>query len=250
MIGLRTANPALNREIFTRAGYAGTAADRMTVEGTINRTAILLLCVILTASLTWKMFLTAGFAAVTMWMYLGLIGGFIVAMVTIFNKTWAPVTAPLYALLEGLALGGISAALNKSYPGIVVQALFLTFGVLFCMLFAYRTGIIRPTRRFMMGIVAATGAIGIVYLASFILGFFGIGIPFIHSSGPVGIAFSVVVVIIAALNLILDFMVIETGASSGAPKYMEWYGAFGLMVTLVWLYIEILRLLVKLNSRD
>jgi uncharacterized YccA/Bax inhibitor family protein len=180
---------------------------------------------------------------------LGAIGGFITAMVTIFKKTWSPVTAPLYALLEGLVLGAISALLEKVYPGIAIQAVGLTFGVLFCLLFAYSSRMIRVTAKFRLGVVAATGAIAVTYLVDMVLHFFGIQIPFIHQSGFWGIAFSVVVVIIASLNLVLDFDFIESGTQSGAPKYMEWYGAFGLMVTLIWLYLEILRLLSKLRDR-
>ena len=180
----------------------------------------------------------------------GVIGGFVVAIVTVFKQTWAPYTTPLYAALEGLALGGISYLFERSYPGIVAQAVFLTFGTLGALLFAYRSGIIRATENFKLGVFAATGGVGVVYLLSFVLGFFGISVPLIHSSGIFGILFSLFVVVIAALNLVLDFDFIEEGAERGAPKYMEWYGAFGLLVTLVWLYLEILRLLAKLQRRD
>ena len=179
----------------------------------------------------------------------GVIGGLVVAMVTVFKQTWAPYTTPLYAALEGLALGGISYLFEQRYPGIVAQAVFLTFGTLGALLFAYRSGIIRATENFKLGVFAATGGIAVVYLLSFVLGFFGIGVPLIHSSGTFGILFSLFVVVIAALNLVLDFDFIEEGAERGAPKYMEWYGAFGLLVTLVWLYLEILRLLAKLQDR-
>jgi uncharacterized YccA/Bax inhibitor family protein len=159
------------------------------------------------------------------------------------------VTAPIYAVLEGLFLGGISAIFEMSYPGIVIQAVALTFGTLFCLLAAYKSRLIKVTENFKLGIVAATGAICLIYLVSIIMGFFGASIPMIHSSGPLGIGFSLFVVTIAALNLVLDFDFIERGSEMGAPKYMEWYGAFGLVVTLVWLYIEILRLLSKLRRR-
>ena len=172
------------------------------------------------------------------------------ALVTIFVKKASPYTAPLYALCEGLVLGGISAFYEVKFPGIVVQAVGLTFGTLFCLLAAYKSGLIRATENFKLGVVAATGGIALVYLASIVLGFFDIRIPMIHESGIVGIGFSLFVVVIAALNLVLDFDFIETGVEQGAPKYMEWYGAFGLMVTLVWLYVEFLRLLAKLQSRD
>ena len=182
-------------------------------------------------------------------MMLGIFGGLIVGFVTIFKKEWAPVTSPIYALCEGLFIGGISAIFEVRYPGIVIQAIALTFGTLFCLLTAYKSGMIKVTENFKLGIVAATGAICLIYFVSFIMGFFGASIPMIHSSGPVGIGFSLVVVTIAALNLVLDFDFIEQGSTMGLPKYMEWYAAFGLVVTLVWLYIEILRLLAKLRSR-
>jgi uncharacterized YccA/Bax inhibitor family protein len=183
------------------------------------------------------------------WVLGGAIGGFIVALVTVFKKQWAGVTAPLYALLEGLVLGGISSLLEARYPGIVIQAVGLTFGTLFGLLFAYRSGLIKATENFKLGVVAATGGIALVYLATMLLGFFNISMPYIHESGLIGIGFSLFVVVIAALNLVLDFDFIENGAAQGAPKYMEWYAAFGLMVTLIWLYIEILRLLSKMRSR-
>ncbi|MEO8353673.1 MAG: Bax inhibitor-1/YccA family protein, partial [Chthoniobacteraceae bacterium] len=157
--------------------------------------------------------------------------------------------APAYALVEGVFLGGISAIYEAQFGGIVFQAVLMTFGTLFALLAAYQTGLIKATENFKLGIVAATGGIFMVYIASIVLGFFGIQIPGIFGNGTVGILFSVVVVIIAALNLVLDFDFIEQGAEVGAPKYLEWYGAFGLMVTLVWLYLEILRLLSKLRSR-
>ncbi|MCY7312389.1 MAG: Bax inhibitor-1/YccA family protein, partial [Pseudoxanthomonas sp.] len=177
------------------------------------------------------------------------IGGMVLALVTIFKQTWAPVTAPMYALVEGFFLGAISAMYSHLYEGIVLQAVMLTIGTLFAMLFAYRTGLIKVTEKFKMGVVAATGGIFLVYLATIVLGLFGISVPFIHESGLVGIGFSLFVIVIAAMNLVLDFDFIEKGAEQGAPKYMEWYGAFSLMVTLVWLYLEFLRLLSKLQSR-
>ena len=175
---------------------------------------------------------------------------FIFAMVTIFKKTWAPVTAPVYALLEGMVLGSISAMFEVRYHGIAIQAVGLTFGTMFALLVAYQSGLIPVTQNFKLGIVAATGGIALFYIAQIVLGFFGIHFTTINGSGPIGIAFSVFVVIVAALNLVLDFDFIESAARAGAPKYMEWYGAFGLMVTLIWLYLEILRLLSKLRSRD
>jgi uncharacterized YccA/Bax inhibitor family protein len=180
----------------------------------------------------------------------GIFGGFIVALVTIFRPNWAAITAPIYALLEGLALGGISAMFERTYPGVAIQAVGLTFGTLFVMLLAYKTGMIRATQGFKLGVIAATGGIALLYLVEMVLGgFFHIQVPAINGSGAVGIGFSLFVVIIAALNLVLDFDMIETGVQGGAPKYMEWYGAFGLMVTLIWLYLEILRLLGKMRRR-
>jgi uncharacterized YccA/Bax inhibitor family protein len=179
----------------------------------------------------------------------GALLGFVIALVTVFKRTWAPISAPIYALCQGLFLGGISAILDKSYPGIAIQAISLTFGVMFVMLLAYKFRIIRATRGFKLGVIAATGGIVIVYLVNMVMGFFGRQIYFLNSAGPWGIGISLFIVVIAALNLILDFDMIENAARMGAPKYMEWYGAFGLMVTLVWLYLEILRLLSKMRRR-
>jgi uncharacterized YccA/Bax inhibitor family protein len=180
----------------------------------------------------------------------GLIGGFVFAMITIFKKDWAMVTAPAYAALEGLVIGAISAILNAKYHGIAIQAAALTFGTMGALLLAYRSGLIRATAKFKLGVFAATGGVFLFYMADMVMGLFGHHIGAIYSSSPLGIGVSAVVVVIAALNLILDFDMIEQGAAQGAPKYMEWYGAFALVVTLVWLYLEILRLLSKLNSRN
>ncbi len=245
---MRTANPALNDNTFT--GYRRSVAmgDSMTIQGTVNKTAVLLLLVLMTATWTWRLYYTST-GSLSAWILGGAIGGFVVAMITVFKKQWAGVTAPLYALLEGLVLGGISSVLEARYPGIVIQAVGLTFGTLFGLLFAYKSRLIRATENFKLGVVAATGGIALVYLATMLLGFIGIRMPYIHESGLIGIGFSLFVVIIAALNLVLDFDFIESGAAQGAPKFMEWYGAFGLMVTLIWLYIEILRLLTKMRER-
>jgi len=251
---LRSGNPALSAETFRSPGFA-RVADAMTIQGTVNKTGLSLLILMATATWTWNLASPGPMSteynpsAATPWTMVGFIGGFIVAMVTVFKKEWSPVTAPAYAALEGLALGGISVAFESRYPGIASQAVFLTFGTLGSLLFAYRSGLIRATENMKLGIVAATGGIALIYLASFVMSFFGMSIPLIHSSGTFGILFSVAVVIVAALNLVLDFDFIEQGAEHGAPKYMEWYGAFGLMVTLVWLYLEILRLLSKLQER-
>jgi uncharacterized YccA/Bax inhibitor family protein len=248
---LRTANPALNTKSF--GGFVGAArssGQAMTIQGTVNKTGILLTLVILAAIWPWRLFLEARDpSAVTGWIMLGGIGGFVTALVTIFKKTWAPVTAPIYAVCEGLFLGALSATFEVRFPGIVFQAMALTFGTLLVLLAAYKSGLIKATENFKLGVVAATGAIALVYLATFVLQLFGVPIGFMNSTGWLGIGISLVVVVVAALNLVLDFDFIEQGAAGGAPKYMEWYGAFGLLVTLVWLYLEILRLLSKLNQR-
>ena len=243
----RTSNPALSAKTFQGLEAAGEA---MTIQGTVNKAGVLLICVVATAAWTWGLFVRGNTLDVVFpLMGIGAIGGFVVALVTIWKKSWAAVTAPIYALLEGLVLGGLSAVLNARFPGIAIQAVGLTFGTLVCMLLAYRSGAIKVTERFKLGVVAATGGIALLYLATMLLGVFGVRMPYIHDSGPIGIGFSVFVVILAALNLVLDFDFIESGAREGAPKYMEWYAAFGLMVTLIWLYMEILRLLSKLRRR-
>ena len=256
---IRSGNPALKESTFLDLGSGAVVrrdAGAMSLNGTVNKTGLLLLLAVLTAAFAWNQSIVMGADGVATvapgvvgYMLGGAIGGFILAMVTVFKKTWAPVTAPLYALVEGFFLGSISAMYELRFDGIVFQAVLLTFGTLFALLMAYRSGLIKATENFKLGVVAATGGIALVYLASIVLGFFGINIPLIHESGIVGIGFSLFVIVIAALNLVLDFDFIENGVEQGAPKYMEWYGAFGLMVTLVWLYIEFLRLLSKLNSR-
>ena len=245
-IPMRSGNPALHADTFSRAP-AMPGVEQMTLGGTVNKTALSLFILLIAASYVWNR--GAADPALPLWTIGGVIGGLIFAIATMVKKTWAPVTTPLYAAFEGVALGGISVIFESQYPGIVSQAVFLTFGTLAALLVAYRSGLVKATENFKLGIVAATGGIALLYLLSFILGFFGMSVPLIHSSGTWGILFSMFVVVIAALNLVLDFDFIETGVERGAPKYMEWYGAFGLLVTLVWLYLEILRLLAKLNSR-
>src|SRR5437660_7671830 len=245
---MRTSNPALNDNVFR--GERAAIGEAMTVQGAVNKTGVLLVCVIASAAWAWNRFLAVPASAAPL-IGLGAIGGLIFAFVTIFKRSWAPVTAPIYALLEGLVLGGISVITNLRYPGIAIQAVTLTFGTLLALLIAYKSGIIRVTEKFRLGVVAATGGIALFYFACVTLGFFGIHFfGSVFGSGPIGIGFSIVVVIVAALNLVLDFDFIESGARMGAPKYMEWYSAFGLMVTLIWLYLEILRLLAKSRSRD
>ena len=242
---LRSGNPALNTKTFS--GFDMTTEASMTIMGTVHKTALGLLLLMSTALFTWNM--PAGDPRATGLMIVGMIGGLIVAIITIFKHHLAKYTVPAYALLEGLALGGISKFFEVMYPGIVNQAVMLTFGTLGALLLAYRSGLIKATENFKLGIVAATGGIFFVYLISWILSWFSVSIPLIHSNSNMGILFSIVVVVIAALNLVLDFDFIEEASEKGAPKYMEWYGAFGLLVTLIWLYLEILRLLAKLSSR-
>jgi uncharacterized YccA/Bax inhibitor family protein len=253
---MKTSNPALGENTFGAA--AGSrystyidAASRMTLSGTVNKTGILLVLAVASAAWTWYRFVSSGdVGSVSGLLLVGALGGLVVAMVTIFKREWAPVTAPIYALLQGLVLGGISAVTNMRYPGIAIEAVGLTFAVLFVMLLAYSTRIIRVTQKFRLGVVAATGGIMLFYLVQMVLGFFGIRWMAVNGSGALGIGISLFICAIAALNLVLDFDFIERGVNYGAPKYMEWYGAFGIMVTLVWLYLEILRLLSRMRSRQ
>ncbi|PZS98273.1 MULTISPECIES: Bax inhibitor-1/YccA family protein [Stenotrophomonas] len=252
---MRSGNPALSESTFLdlASGSVVTSPDQaMTLNGTVNKTGFLLLLTVLTAAFAWNQSIDEYdqvMDAAKVYAMGGAIGGLVLALVTVFKKEWSPVTAPMYALVEGLFLGAISAVFNAKFPGIVFQAVLLTFGTLFALLIAYRSGVIKATENFKMGVVAATGGIALLYLASFVLGFFNIDVPVIHDSSWLGIAFSLFVVVVAALNLVLDFDFIETGVAQRAPKYMEWYGAFGLMVTLVWLYVEFLRLLSKIQQR-
>ena len=232
---MRSGNPALNKKTFEN--LTNTSGGVMTLDGAVNKTAISLLLLMCAAYYTYS---TGNLSLI----WPGFIGGLIVAFVTIFKKQWSPITVPIYAVLEGLALGGISSIYANAYTGIVQQAIFLTFGIFLTLLLAYKSKLIKPTENFKLGVTAATGGIAIVYVVNmFIPG--GAGI--ITDTGLMGIGFSLFVVVIASLNLVMDFDYIEDAAESGAPKYMEWYGAFGLLVTLVWLYLEILRLLAKLR---
>ena len=240
-LSLRSGNPVLSKNTFTSNG---SISEKMTINGTVNKTAISLLLLVGTGYIT--------FTNINPGLLIGCgIGGFIVAIITVFKKQWAPITVPIYAVLEGGLLGGISFMYNSLYDGIVTNAIFLTVGILLSLLTAYRSGYIKATENFKLGVFAATGGIAIVYLINFVMGFFGssMGIMQIDNASPMSIGFSLIVVIIAALNLVLDFDFIEEGAEKGLPKYMEWYGAFSLMVTLIWLYLEILRLLAKIRSR-
>lgn len=242
---MRTSNPTLSEKAFLEQ-RADSAENAMTINGTINKTGLLTLLIFAAAYFSWQSAISAQ-GNITIWIWGGAIGGFIVALVTVFKKKWAGITGPIYAVLEGLFLGAISALFEQQFAGIVFQAILLTFGTLAIMLITYRAGWIKVTQKFRSGMIMATGAIMLVYLISFVMQMFGAHMPFIHSGGTFGIIFSLVVVGIAALNLLLDFDFIERGANSNAPKYMEWYGAFSLMVTIIWLYLEILRLLSKIR---
>ncbi|WP_062353244.1 Bax inhibitor-1/YccA family protein [Bacillus kwashiorkori] len=244
---VRSGNPSLRENTFN--DYQGLGyQNEMTISGTVNKTFILLVLVTASAAFTWYLYFTG--QNVMPYLITGAIGSFIFALITIFAKKAAPVTAPIYAILEGLFIGGISAFYEEQVEGITFMAVSLTFAVLFGLLLVYKSGLIKVTQNFRLGIFAATLGIFLAYFLHFILSFFGMSIPFIHDSGPIGIGVSVFIVIIAALNLVLDFDFIEKGAEMRCPKYLEWYAAFGLMVTLVWLYLEILRLLSKIFSRD
>ena len=237
----RTGNPALGDDTFR--GIPQVAGDTMSLQGTVNKTGFGLLVVVAGAAVTWNM-------PNPILMIVGLFGGLVLGLVTAFKKEWAPITTLPYAFLEGLFLGGLSLKYAQLYSGIVPLAVGITLGTLAALLAAYSSRLIKVTENFRLGVVAATGGIALFYLVSMVLGFFGIRIPYIHESGPIGIIFSLVVVTVAAMNLVLDFDFIERGSTMGAPKYMEWYGAFGLLVTLIWLYIEILRLLSKIMGKS
>jgi len=241
----QSSNPALGKKALTRV-YENADQGTMTINGTVHKTILALLLVTLSAYFTWNHAIATGGMSYGMF---GAIGGFGVAILTIFKPQWSHITTPIYAILEGLFLGGISAFINKMYPGIAFQAIVLTFGVAFAMLFAYRSGLIKATSKFKKGVVAATGGIAIFYLLNIVFGLFGGGVS-LANMGIMGIGIQVFIVGIAALNLILDFDRIENLSAQGAPKIMEWYSAFGLTVTLVWLYLEILKLLALLAGRD
>jgi len=250
---MRSGNPALNQNTFldvsTGQLVSGAGTGTMSLNGTVNKTGFMLLLLVATAAYTWSLYSPENPGAMLPWLLVGGIGGFIVAIVTVFKKTWSPITAPLYAALEGLFVGAVSAMFEARFPGIVMQAVMLTMGVLASLLLAYKSGLIKATENFKLGVVAATGGIALLYLVNIGMRMFGLeGMGFIHDSSWMGIAFSGFVVVIAALNLVMDFDFIESGVEAGAPKYMEWYGGFGLLITLVWLYLEILRLLARLRN--
>jgi uncharacterized YccA/Bax inhibitor family protein len=246
-------NPVLSNSTFEKLPLS--LVKGMTFQGTVNKTFILLILLTVSAAWVWYQFYIAPArlkeGVMVFYTFIGTILGFLVALIVIFKQEWAPILAPIYALLEGLAIGGISALFEAAFPGIVIQAVGLTFGILFILLFAYKLGYIKVTDKFMFGVLIAGGAICLVYIIEIGLNlFFNARIPLIHESGPVGIGFSLFVVFVASMNFLVDFELIKRGVESEAPKYMEWYSAFAVMVTLVWLYLEILQLLAKSRSNN
>ena len=240
----RSKNPALNPSTFSNT-ISSDSLGSMTIQGTVDKTAIAL-----------SILLVGGYFGFTSYSPIligaGFIFGFIIAIITIYKKHLAPYTVPIYCVMEGLALGGISFMYQTVYgDGIVLQAISLTIFILFALLVAYRSKIIKPTENFKLGVFAATAGIALLYVVDLIMSFFSSGISLlnIENTSGISILFSLFVMVIASLNLVIDFDFIEEGAEKGAPKYMEWYGAFGLLVTLIWLYLEILRFLAKMRSR-
>ena len=240
-----SSNPVLRKNPFK--SMPEVSDSPMTLEGAVNKTITLLGILLFAATFVWYQagVLEPGTPTIPILMGTGFGGGLLLAIITVFKKEWSPVTAPIYAALEGLGIGGISMFFEAAFPGIVIQAVSITLAVLTSLLVAYKSGLIKATENFKLGVAAATGGIMLIYVASFVMSFFGVNLPFIHEGGWGGILFSLFVVFIAALNLIMDFDFIEEGVKNRVPSYMEWYGAFSLMVTLIWLYLEILRLLVK-----
>jgi uncharacterized YccA/Bax inhibitor family protein len=244
---MRSSNPALARDPFAKAERT-SGSGVMTLNGSINKAGFLIGITMLTAGLTWTSYLEQvregnGFPSMLMWGCL--IAGFVLSLVIIFKPTMAPILSPVYAALEGGLLGAITMYMELVYPGIAMQALLGTFGVFILMLMTYRMGWIKVTEKFRSILTMAIGGVALIYLFSIIGSFVGFNIPYIHEGGPIGIGFSVFVCGLAALSLLMDFDLIERGVRSQSPKFMEWYAAFSLLVTLIWLYIEILRLLAK-----
>ena len=248
-----SSNPVMNEKAYRQAAEGTLDSDMaqqgeaqarpMTVQGAINKSFILFGILLLATGV--------GFLYPNpLFMWGGAIGGLVVVIITSFKVHWSPITAPIYAALEGLFVGAVSAVFASAYEGIIFQAVTLTFGLLFMMLFIYKTGIIKVTQKFRTGVVMATGAVLLVYVANLVLGFFGINMPFLHDGGWMSIGISLVIIGIASLNLLLDFDNFEKGEKYGAPEFMEWFSSMGLLITLVWLYIEILRLLAMLSSNE
>ena len=246
---MRNSNPVFNSESFTKPqGLSSTGV--MTVNGTITKSFYLLFLVALSSISTWiYLMMSHNFQTVTVFAGMGSIVSLIIGFIAIYKPQTCHVTAPLYSIFQGFALGAITTLLSLKYGGIAFQAVALTMSVALAMLLSYKFGLIRATEKFRSIVTIATGGIFIIYMASMLLGFFGIQLPFMRT-GIFGIIFSLIVIGVAALNLILDFDNIEQGARSGAPAYMEWVGAFGLMVTLIWLYWEIIRLISILRNDD
>ena len=248
----KSGNPTLGEKTFEKSVQSYAQDEVMTERGTLNKFGMLMLLVLASASFTWKA--AAEGKNILPWIIGSAVIGLIIALVTAFKPKWAGYTAPLYALVEGVFVGGISAYYSNAFaeiaPNIIMQAVALTFGVVIAMFALFQFKIIKATQKFKAVVMTATAGIAFFYLIAIVLRLFGIQMPLIHESSQWGIIFSLIVVTIAALNLILDFDMIQQGARLGAPKYMEWYGSFALLVTIVWLYIEILRLLSKLARRD
>jgi len=245
----RSGNPGLNDKTFSSQPRPLAGGERMTLQGSINKSFLLLVVLLAGALWPWSQYLSSGDASVVgSSILIGALGGFVLALVISFKATLAPYLAIPYAALEGLAMGGISALLERRYPGIAIQAVGLTFAVLAVMLAAYSMRLIRVTQQLRSIIIGATGAIALLYLISMVLGLFHVTVPVLNEASPLGIIISLVICGVAAFNLLLDFDLIESGVAQGAPRYMEWYSAFGLLVTLVWLYMEILRLLSKVRD--
>lgn len=247
---MKSSNPAFREKVFTQAAE-GMSGEVMTLDGTSVKAGVLGALVVMSAAWPWHLFFAqhASLDALTPYIWGGSLSAFVVALITIFNQKASPITAPLYAVLEGLALGAISAFYEFKFPGVAVPAVGITFSVLGVMLFAYTTHIVRPSAGFLRAVAMATGGIAVYYVIAMIMALFGMHAPLIYNSGIIGICFSLVVSVVAALNLLIDFDFIDKNVQQGAPKYMEWYSAFGLMLTLVWLYLEILRLMSKLSKK-
>lgn len=254
----QSGNPTLSEKIFSRSA-GDISGEAMTVRGSINKFGFLLFMVLGGAVFTWSKYYDAlavadtGTQAIMPYLLVGVFGGLICAFTISFKPTWAPYLAPAYGILEGLFIGGLSALVNdklsEKYPGIIMQAVGLTFGVAIAMFMLYNFKIIKATEKFKSVVISATAGIFVFYLITMVIRMFGVNMPFMYDSSALGIGISLFVIAIAALNLILDFDMIEKGADMGAPKFMEWYGAFGLLVTMVWLYLEILKLLMRLGGR-
>ncbi|MFN8348151.1 MAG: Bax inhibitor-1/YccA family protein [Spirosomataceae bacterium] len=243
------ANPTLSEKSFIKATREGIGYGKMTVQGTVNKIILLGAIVVATAAGSWFFF--ASNPALIMPLAIGgSIGGLVIALILAFKQHLAPTLAPLYAVVEGVFVGAITLVFESMYPGIGLSAVLLTFAILAGMVGLYKSGVIRATPTFKRAVLAATAGVAIFYLVAMVLRMFSIEMPLIYDTGWFGIGFSLFVVGLAAFNLVLDLDMIEQGADYGAPKYMEWYCAFGMIVTIVWLYVEVLRLLSKISSRD